>query len=166
MNLYIRLWKKLIFCLTGIFLRVIIIIIIIMIIIIIIIIVIIIIIIIIVIIIIIIIILLRSRPLKKFLHEQWGYIARLLHINADRLLYPLAAFGCKICSLFFATVVSFCHELEHRDCMSYVVCHVASWGCAQGNAVGAVYNVQWGAGCSIRHLMNYCIAYTIKTHDV
>ena len=53
-------------------------------------------------------------------------LARQLHLNADHLLYPLAASGCMICSLSFnVTLVSFCHELEHKEHISCMARHLA-----------------------------------------
>ena len=92
---------------------------------------------------IIIIIWLQSRRLQIFSKNSNLKLARQLHLNVNRFLNPLGASGCMICSLSFVALVSFCHELEHRECISCMVRHLASWGCAQRNEVGAVLQRWW-----------------------
>ena len=87
---------------------------------------------------IIIIIRLRSRRLQIFSKNSDLKLERQLHLEADRFLYPQAASGCRICSLSFVTLVSFCHELKHEDIIFCMVHHLASCGCARRNADGSV----------------------------
>ena len=107
---------------------------------------------------------LRGRRLQIFSKNRDLKLSRQLHLNADHFLCPLAASGCTICSLSFVALVSFCHEMEHREHISCMFVIWYSEDLPKETQLVLSYSVDEGLG--VRHLMDSCIAYTIKTLNI
>ena len=81
-------------------------------------------------------------------------------LNADHFLLSPAASEPRICNLSSVTLVSFCHELEHREhisCMIYLQAHF-------NRLLTLPYSVD--ERLLLMDMMYLCIAHTIKAFDV
>ena len=94
----------------------------------------------------------RVRPFYFVSHFE-----EARHIDADPFLYPLAAFGHRICNLSSVDLV-FCYELEQRE-------HIASMAHLQASSKSqlthADLHFRWELG--VCHLMDLCISHTISS---
>ena len=97
-----------------------------------------------------------EQATTNFLHEQRSEASKAISFGCISFSVSPSSFWMYD-SLFFVALVSFCHELEHKEHISCMFRHLASWGCAQGNAVGAVLQCWQGAGCLSSDEFLHCL---------
>ena len=113
---------------------------------------------------IIIIIRLRSRRLQQFSKNSFLKLARQLHLDTDRFLYPNQLLDVRYVACLLSPWSPSAMSWNIKSNIICMVHHLASYGCVQETQLVLSYSVDKGLG--VCHLMNSYIAYTVKTLDV